>query len=332
MMPRLSVILPVYNGDRFLNQALQSLVIQGSQATYEIVAADDGSTDRSLEILAKYETRLPLRIVRGPRVGNWTANSNRALAESRGDYVCFLHQDDVWLPGRLDWILSTVSAHPEVMVMCSAARYIGADGSSLGMLHTPFQHAAEGYLSGPEWFCPLVVQNYLAMPAPVFRRDALPMPSALDESLRFTADWKLWLTLAARYPVWHCPMPTVGYRLHAGAQTCALTTQREEYRRQLVSVYDQFQGDLPAAPSSEVWRHAARISIGVNLALAAGFHGQWPRSLFRRRTLPPVAAWPAYWRSSRIAERVSARVRALVLNRRTEIDERRPEGNKPRES
>jgi glycosyltransferase involved in cell wall biosynthesis len=96
--PWLSIVLPAWNGERHLPAALESVLREGTRG-YEVVAVDDGSTDSTPDLLRSFAARLPLRIVRSPTRGNWVAASNAALREARGRYACFLHQDDLWMPG-----------------------------------------------------------------------------------------------------------------------------------------------------------------------------------------------------------------------------------------
>ena len=106
--------MPVHNGERYLAQALGSILQEGADG-YEVIAVDDGSSDSSAEILAYWERRLPLRRI-ARRGGNWVAATNAGLREARGDYVCFLHQDDLWLPGRLAAIRAEAALAPTLFL------------------------------------------------------------------------------------------------------------------------------------------------------------------------------------------------------------------------
>src|SRR2546430_4101777 len=81
--PWLSVVMPTYNGDAFLAAALESIRAQQDGGDFEVIAVDDGSEDGTLATLDAYSSRLPLRIVRRPRTGNWVASSNHGLAVAR---------------------------------------------------------------------------------------------------------------------------------------------------------------------------------------------------------------------------------------------------------
>lgn len=85
--------MPTYNGAAFIGHALGSVAAQ-RDASVEIVAVDDGSTDGTNGILRAYASRLPLTIVEQPPSGNWVAATATGMAAARGEYLCWLHQDD----------------------------------------------------------------------------------------------------------------------------------------------------------------------------------------------------------------------------------------------
>lgn len=313
MTPALSIIIPVYNGAKYLAVALESVRRQPGLDQIEIIAVDDGSTDSSVDILHAYAGKLNLRSLPIERTGNWAANTNKGVAAAQGAYVCFLHQDDLWLEGRLEWILETIRRRPDCPVMFSAGLFISPDGCPTGVWRAPFRGAADRLLNPMGWFAPLLVQNYLSIPAPVFRRDLVDACSCLDENLKYTADWKLWLTLAARHPAVYHPQPTVGFRIHPASQTCSITGDQELYRSQLQSVYAEFQALLPADRKGKRWRRAARLGMIANVFLASVYH---------RRRLPLLELCRAVFlagprgvllfvKASRVGERVWARLRTL---------------------
>src|SRR5579862_7885736 len=114
--PWLSVIMPTYNGAAYLAQTLESIECQ-ADCTMEIIAVDDGSSDATLAILHNYSRRLPLRIIARSHIGNWVANTNFGLAKAQGHYVCFLHQDDLWLPGRLRVLRQLLCKEPQAALV-----------------------------------------------------------------------------------------------------------------------------------------------------------------------------------------------------------------------
>jgi glycosyltransferase involved in cell wall biosynthesis len=93
-LPKVSVIIPVYNAEKFLSETIESVIAQ-TYPDWEIIAVDDGSTDRSLEILRKYEQRLPSKIhVITQRNSGVSIARNNAIAIAKGEYIAFLDHDD----------------------------------------------------------------------------------------------------------------------------------------------------------------------------------------------------------------------------------------------
>jgi glycosyltransferase involved in cell wall biosynthesis len=104
IQPKVSIILPVFNGDRYLAEAIESVLAQ-SFSSYELIAVNDGSTDKSAEILSRYASQDPERIfvLQHPKGINRgvAASRNLALRHARGEYIAFLDQDDMWDPRKL---------------------------------------------------------------------------------------------------------------------------------------------------------------------------------------------------------------------------------------
>jgi len=295
--PWLSIVMPAWNGERYLQAALESVRREGVEG-YEILAVDDGSTDRTPEILRSWAALVPLRMVSRSGSGNWVAASNAALREARGRYACFLHQDDLWLPGRLGAIEREVSAQPALIV--HPAVFVGPGGERLGPWRCPLP---EGDVD-PELFAErLIVQNFIAIPAPVFEREAALRAGGMDESLWYTADWDFWLRLAREGTIRYLDAPLAGFRVHPASQTM-VRTDAADRRRQLEAVLERHARALPHAV-----QRAARLSVEVNLALAAKRGAvRWSALLGALARLGP-AGLRRYLRDSRIFERVAARLR-----------------------
>src|SRR5947207_2827800 len=122
--------MPTYNGARHLPAALGSIYSQGA-TDLEVIAIDDGSTDDTIPILNSFSSKIPLRIIERPHGGNWVASTNEGLSAAAGEWVCFLHQDDLWLPGRIAALRSLVGKL-DVDLVLSPCRFIDERGRRLG--------------------------------------------------------------------------------------------------------------------------------------------------------------------------------------------------------
>jgi GT2 family glycosyltransferase len=304
--PWLSVIVPTYNGAEFLPAALNSIIEQ-HESDLEVIAVDDGSTDATRSILAEFAARLPLTVIER-RVGNWVSNTNLGIERATGKWISFLHQDDLWRPGRL-----------------TALRPVTADGPAL-ILHTADFINRRGQRVG-RWRCPLpptsppvatvarlLVQNFVPLPTALFRREDALRVGLLEPKLWFTADWDFWLKLAALGPTRYLPSSLAAFRLHPQSQTVARTSRSAELREQYQAVFDAhwtIWRDRLANPRCVA--AAAELSREVNVALAARHYGDtvnWKRLLRAMASGP--ATWAFFLRNSRIVERAISRLRARL--------------------
>lgn len=310
MRPFISVVMPVFNGENYVAEALQSVASQPGSDSLHLIAVDDGSTDGSVGILEAWSNRLSIEIVRRPHLGNWVAQTNYGLRLASGEYVCFLHQDDSWMPGRLPTVRDAIAAHPAADMLIGPIEFVDGKGRRVGRCRCPFP--AGRLLHPADWFPPLLVQNFLLMPVPVVRREVIG-EAAFDESLRFATDWKFWLGLASRATAATLPVPTVRFRVHGVSQTIDCARDLPDYRSQLESVLRDMLPVLEhLAPEPERWVEIARYSVEVNVMLAALANGN--RSLLpsvvRRGVRLGIRGVWRYLHYSRVIERSLARVGA----------------------
>jgi len=194
---RISVVLPVYDGEHFLAEALESVRAQTRRAD-EVVVVDDGSTDRSAEILADYNE---IKLIRQTHAGVAEAR-NVGVARTTGDVVVFLDQDDVWHPERLARAAAALESDAELgIVVCAQVNFL-----------TP------GMRETPEWLDPRMLgtrQHGFGANALMARRDVLSRVGAFDPSLVPLEDSE-WLVRAldsgVRYL--HLDEPLVRRRIH----------------------------------------------------------------------------------------------------------------------
>lgn len=127
--PRVSVISPVYNAERFLEETISSVLAQDF-ADVELILVDDGSTDSSARIAAEACARAPNRVRlvthEGQRNRGCPASRNRGVAFARGEFIAFIDSDDVWQPGKLSSQVRLLDAMPDVGMVCGTVRYWGS--------------------------------------------------------------------------------------------------------------------------------------------------------------------------------------------------------------
>jgi Glycosyl transferase family 2 len=205
-MPELTLVMSVFNGESFLPAALESIMAQ-SMRDFAIIVVNDGSTDRSAEILEKYAGRSErMQVVHQPNAGIVDA-ANRACALARTPYIARMDADDISLPYRLERQLSFLQCHRELALLGGAAEFINESGDVLFRVDVPTHHD-EIKVILPE-------RNVFVHSAVVMQRDALLAVGGYRRAFSDTAgDYDLWLRLVERYEVANLAEVIVRYRVH----------------------------------------------------------------------------------------------------------------------
>jgi glycosyltransferase involved in cell wall biosynthesis len=312
--PWLSVILPCHNGERWLADALQSIVDQGEQGI-EVVFVDGSTENASLEIAQTFSDRLDIRIFRRTDLQRWTAKTNFGVEQARADRICILHQDDLWLPNRCVQLREWLSNQPDAVMHLHSCYIIDEAGKRLGLWRCPLP-GEETPVPTDTLFERLLVQNFIAIPTPTIRRDAFLTVRGLDDSLWYTADWDLYLKIASVGSVYYHASPLACFRVHKHSLTILGSRDSTDFSNQHRIVVDRYAEQLSPESRKEVLR-AAAASIEVNTALAAVLVGKF--SLTAKAFVAVLALGPRgmrrYFFCSRIADRVFPRLRALVAGR-----------------
>ena len=299
--PWLSIVMPVHQPNQWLDDALASIDDDGRDGGIEIIIRDSTPDFPAGAVFVQAHCeRLSIDYDHMPHVTSWTRKTNLGIEEARGEYVCTLHQDDLWLPERIVVIRKMITEHPDAALYFTPARLIDGASRDLGGWRPPF---AQGVVPSEAFRDKLLVQNSIAMPAPVFRRDAYLAAEGLDESLWYTPDWELWLKLGEQGPVVFDPRPTSAFRIHGGAQT--MTRSRSEFAEQLGIVLDRHLAE--GSRNARISRASAAINAALAEAAAGDARAKW-RALGSLARLGPIDA-VRYLRYSRLVERLWPRLR-----------------------
>lgn len=306
----LSVIMPTFNGAAFLREALESIVAQRDEEI-EVIAIDDGSTDETVAILRAYQRALPLSIVEQPHGGNWAASTARGMAQARGEWLCWLHQDDAWRPGRLNVVKSMLAAHPNAAMLVHPCRYIDARGKDVGGWRCPLPRPGRD-LAPLEVLERLLVQCFIGTPATVFSARAMRAAGPPDATLRYAADWDYWLRLALVGPTVYHAAALASFRVHAGSQTVLGIHLAAARRNELHRILDRYLPVLKGRHArADLIARVARLSVEVNYGLSSALRGKsadWARLARDFAWLGP-GGWRRFLRDSRLIDRCVSRLR-----------------------
>lgn len=214
--PLVTVVMPVYNGSAYLRQAIESVLSQ-SYGNFELIVVDDCSTDDSLQVIARYAADARIVLLRNGANAGVAASRNRALARSRGRYVTFLDQDDVWLPRKLELQVAAMGAHPQVGLLHAEYARIDPAGQLMGRAKDfPAARFAnpDAAVEVRDVFAEIFVSNDIQPLTSMIPRDVLDAVGHFDPRLRGTDDYELWLRIALRYPVAHLKTIVGFWRAH----------------------------------------------------------------------------------------------------------------------
>jgi glycosyltransferase involved in cell wall biosynthesis len=202
-MPRVTVVLPVYNHDRYVQKALDSLFAQ-DYSDYQIVAVDDGSMDDSLEILNRNRPRISVieTAHRGP-----AAARNQAIAATDSEFVAFMDADDLCSPERLRLSVDALDKNG-VDLVASALSFMDSAGN---ILPGGWRCPAEAHR---DFWGALLERNWIGTPSVTVRRTALEAAGGFDESFFHAEDYDLWLRIGESHSLGFIDTPLIQCRRH----------------------------------------------------------------------------------------------------------------------
>ncbi len=217
-MPKVSVIIPSYNHEAYVCEAIQSVLDQ-DWASFELIIVDDGSTDGSLEVIQGFKDKRILVISQENQGAH--AALNRGLSLAVGAYISVLNSDDVFAPNRLATLIPYLESHSEISLLGTYLEIIDEKGESVDVKHGfqdlppwPLSKVEKSFRGGKDLREALWGENYLATTSNfVFRRKLFKAGLAF-KPLRYVHDWDFALHATAHGEIGLIPQPLVKYRIH----------------------------------------------------------------------------------------------------------------------
>jgi glycosyltransferase involved in cell wall biosynthesis len=218
--PSISVCMPVYNAERYLAEAVESILGQ-TFGDFEFLIIDDGSTDGSHDILRRYAASDPrLRVVSRPNTGYLIA-LNEMLASARGEFVARMDADDVALPERFERQAAYLRSHPEVLAVGTRILLIDPEGAPLTEMCTLQTHddIDRSHLEARMGIC---------HPSVMARAEVLRKVGGYRPEYYTAEDMDLWLRLAEIGRLANLPEVLLKYRQHLQSIGYAQRAKQEE--------------------------------------------------------------------------------------------------------
>ncbi len=218
-MPTISVVIPAYNAERTILQTIAS-VQQQNFSDFELIVINDGSTDRTLELLNTV-TDSRLKIFSYSNGGLPTAR-NRGISRATGEFIAFLDADDLWTPDKLELQLAALQQHPEAGVAYSWTSFMEEKEGSLS-----FKPCDPVFFEG-NVYANLLVGDFIYNGSnTLIRKQAIESTGEFDPTLKSCEDWDYWLRLAARWHFVVVPKHQILYRRSTGAMSSKVEVMKQ---------------------------------------------------------------------------------------------------------
>ena len=246
--PLVSVIMPVYNGERHITDAVESILNQ-TYTNFELLILDNGSTDKTPALLADFsqlDSRIRLMHEPKPLGYGGEVASNVAARQARGEFIAKLDADDVAMPDRLSKQLRYLQEHSDVFLVGSQLTLIDETGRITGMRAYPVTHEEiykEFYLRFP-----------IANPA-VMYRNTLSEDLYQIQFAHFNDYYSLFRLLQAGYRMHNLPEALTAYRIHT--TNTVFTNLRAKWQTN-VAIKNRF---IEEFGYSAPWLHRAKIAV-----------------------------------------------------------------------
>ncbi len=234
MTPKVSVVIPAYNAERFLGATLASLRGQTFR-DFETVVVDDGSADGTGRIAGEF---LEVRLLRQANAGVAAAR-NAGVRETRSEWVAFLDADDLWMPGKLEEQLEAAANSDAGAVFCDL-QIIGVLGEEIPQPPPVTVSLEMEALLLHEESIPQATSSTVLV-----RRSVLEAVGGYDENLATMADWDLLLRLRRETSFAHVPRKLAAYRRYPGSMSRSVPMLERESRIVLDKAFGR--PDLPEA-------------------------------------------------------------------------------------
>ena len=206
MDPKVSVVIPTKNRAHYVSSAIQSVLDQ-TFGDFEIIVVDGASTDNTREVIAKFDDER-VRYIREKKDRGVSASRNIGIRRSRGKFIAFLDDDDLWMPTKLEKQLNLINKNSDIGVVYTGCWEINISGA----------RARTGYIFFPlrgNIFSDILKKNYIGNCSEMLvRKECFDRIGLFDEKLPASEDWDMWIRLSTHYQFDYVNEPLVLYRVH----------------------------------------------------------------------------------------------------------------------
>ena len=213
--PKVSVIFPVYNGEKYVREAFQSILDQTFE-DFELIVIDDGSTDNSFEILSQFKDPR-IRLLRNEKNQGIIFTLNKAISEAKGEFLARMDADDISDPKRFAVQLSFLEKNPSVGVCGTMMKLVNSNKIQKRRFFEPESVKAA-----------FLMTNQLVHPSVMMRRDLFSTSEIYSDIYPHAEDYALWISLLPKTKICVLHEVLLNYRTHANQVSRIHTTIQKE--------------------------------------------------------------------------------------------------------
>ncbi|QDS87748.1 Putative glycosyltransferase EpsE [Rosistilla ulvae] len=264
---RIDVVMSIYNAERYLPEAIQSILHQ-TFPQFRLICVDDGSTDGSAEILDRFAAAdSRVEIIRQTNQGVVGA-ANAGVAACTAPLIARMDSDDIAMPERFAKQVEFLDSHPDVVAVGAGILEIDSSGGALAVVQYPTSHEQIDSAN-------LVLKSAIANPVSMLRRTAIESVGGYRPEFAWVEDLDLWLRLAEVGKLANLPEVLLCYRQHAASGTWNGGVTRDE---RLVSLLEETYARRGLARPEQLIRKCRRPRSPagpLKWAKKASRQGQW---------------------------------------------------------
>jgi len=284
-----SVIIPAYNAAQFIDEALESALKQTFQE-FEIIVIDDGSKDRTKEIVQCYIQKFPDKIKYFYQQNGGVGKArNNGIREAQGEYIAFLDADDQWFPEKLELQMTYFEKNPNIDFLYSNAVIVDENSNDLNRLYVK-KH--EFKISFERMLRSLIHRDFIPVSSIMTKRAVLKELGGYDETLKFSENYHLILRIAEKFKMGSQCEITMKYRVSPNNQS----SHKELVNRTDIDILKQFvkrNKNMSADIQQMVQKRLARAHYQLGYELFAQNHFIEAR----KELLKSSSAWPfIHWK------------------------------------
>ncbi len=260
--PLVSIAMATYNGERFIEEQINSILNQ-TYSSLELVIVDDGSKDKTINIIKNIQSQNPnIRLFINEQNLGVTATFNRAVSESKGSFIAFSDQDDLWVNHKIETLVSRIGDHNAIY---GNSLLVDEKGNSLDKFFSSMMHL-KSYYSG----MPFLLSNTVAGHAMVAKADFLKRIQPFPSNLYFD----LWIAFnaAATNGIKYVDEVLVHYRQHSSNAVGTSLSANKKKRPSAQTQFEQKKAELETLATANISHQETKEALQQMISL---FERNW---------------------------------------------------------